>query len=92
MSGLNGLTNFAKTLANVGLLATVISLVNTIFLAARWRALSDGLTVISLSLVRTAFYGTAPRLVSSQAVPNSYPNISMSCRNLSPAICRVSSL
>ncbi len=38
------------------------------------------------------FYGTAPRLTLSQAAPNSYPNISMSCQNLSLAISRVSLL
>lgn len=41
-----------------GLVAAVISLVNTSFLVGRWRALSDGLTVISLALALASLYGS----------------------------------
>lgn len=40
-----------------GLFVAVISLMNTIFLAGRWRSFRNAVTLISLAFVLASFYG-----------------------------------
>ena len=52
--------------AGESIFAAVISLINTISLAGRWRALSTAFTLISLAFVLASCYGFLPARRSNQ--------------------------